>query len=195
MLKLYITPVIGDGLTMQTIRRPKYSAASFVSSHLWGMIDFGLEPTCIFVAEVTAPEHTTISGQTDVYSFPDDIDVQLGAQNANTLKNYLETRNIPANWAGNTDTYRSVVHVVGGMFQFMQRLNAFSPIPLFGSGITMETRFNQLSPTMQTALIAAANSMGYDTTSISGGLTLRLALKQLADSWTGGTIDVMGYSF
>ncbi len=131
-------------------------------------------------ANPSLAQHLLLIAHADVVALPANLDQQIGAQQA-VVQNALQTLNIPENWVQSSFTYRQVLRVVALIFQFMQRLNFVTVDRLFGSGITLSTRFNQLPQAMRQQLIAAANSLGYDTSSLSGTNTLRSILKTLAD--------------
>ena len=174
--RLYLVPMIQvvrppTGLT----RVPKYAHNSGVS---WAIMDFGLEPTAILCADVSAAQHTQLSTQSDVTAIPIDLDSQLGAQLA-TVESALEAINLPADWIQATHTYRLVLRMVTGVVRVAQRVHGIRGTVgrLFPAGVTLNTQYNQLAPGIQSALVQAAAGMGIDHSSLTNTSTLRAILR------------------
>lgn len=180
--RLYLTPLSGSGTKLDP-RRPKYAADAESRDIPWAMMDFGAEPLCLFSADIPDDLHAQFAAQPDVLALPLNLDQAIGAQ-LTTVQNALESRNIPAQWILDTHTYRQVIRIVAQLCQFLQRLNGLTASRLFKSGITLDTRFNQLSVTMRQLLVDAATSFNYNTSSLSGTSTLRNILKTMADQWS-----------
>lgn len=190
--RLYVLPLITTTTPKGDRRDPKY-----LDTHLagveWSLMDMGDEPICLVAADVGA-EHAAFAAETDVLALPANLDQPLGAQLA-TVQNALEARNIPAGWVQSTHTYRQVVRVVAQAFQFLQRLQVVRPGRLFGGGVTLDTRFNQLPAAVRSALTAAATDLGYDTSGLTGTSTLRTILKTMADQWRQIELFIGGEAF
>ena len=175
-------------------RGPKYLKWRFSPTGLdvrWSAMDFGLEPVMLVWADVTNPQHTALSANTDVVSLPANIDNAISAGALNSVKAALEGLNIPAGWVTTGHTYRQVLRIVAGLFQFAQRFHGLHGERLFGGSFTMETQFRDLPQAVRTKLTQAAESHDYDTSALSGTSTVRQILKFLADQWDGEVI-VMG---
>lgn len=179
--RIYFMPVIGTGASRADGRRPKYDDTDLLGI-TWSMMDFGNEPFCIVAADVTPSQHTTLAAHADVLSPPADLDQQIGLQ-LTTVQNALETANMPANWVQSTHTYRTVVRAAAAFCQFMQRLQAFYTGKIFTGGVTLSTTFGSLPAGVRTVLIATANDLNFNTSSLSGSSTLRQIIKAMGDQW------------
>jgi hypothetical protein len=189
-LRYYIAPLIGTGASRDDARRPAYIADLGVQ---WGGLDFGLEPFMLVVADVTPAQHATISGNSDVISLPQNIDNQIAAS-LTAVQTALESINVPADWVTSGMTYRQIMRLVSAMFLFTQRLHGVASLRIFTGGVTLSTRFNQLPAGVRQNLLDAANSMSFDTSSLSGTSTIRQILKTMADQWGSQPINVGGFA-
>lgn len=189
--RLYLVPVIGTG-TRQEPRRAKYFSDFTRDTLPSSWMDFGLEPVMLVGADVTNDQHLSISANIDVVSIPANIDATISALALTQVQNALEGMNIPANWVTTAMTYRFVLRVVVGMFQFAQRYQGLGGGRLFGTGISLGTQFNQLPAAVRSRLIETAESFGYDTSSLSGNSTIRQILKFLGDQWGSKSIVLGG---
>lgn len=180
MIRFYIVPKIGDGLTPFTAFRPAYVSDLGVP---FGSMDYGREDTMLVGAEVTGAQHTAISANGDVTSIPLNLDDTVSAGALPTVQTTLEGLKIPAGWVTTSHTYRQVIGIVGRIFMLMQRfygLNAAATF--FEPGITLDTRINQLTANQRNRLQAAASALGLDTSFVTGPMTIRVVLKTWADA-------------
>ena len=184
--RVYLTPVIGTG-ALHDPRRAKYFYGVIAQ---FTAMDYGLEPTMLVVAEVSAAENTSISGNVDVTTVPANLDALLNGAGVTGAKNALEALNIPAGWVDTSLSWRNVLRVTAQMFQFAQRLSNTGATQLFPSGVTLSTQFSALPAAYQQALLDSANSFGWNTSSLSGTSTMRVILKTLADQWGNGPMTI-----
>lgn len=175
-LRFYVVPKTGDGQTPATGFRPKYIADLGVS---YSAMDYGLEDTFLVGVNVTGAQHTTLAANLDVIAIPLALDDQIGLTALSTVKNRLESLNVPSDWVQQTHTYRDVIRIVGKLFQFMQRFHARQVRRFFESGITLDTRVNQLTAPQRNALTDAASSLNLDTSVVTNTMPLRQALRLL----------------
>jgi hypothetical protein len=187
--RLYFIPEQSAVVNGVPCRFPKYlgwrdiAPLAGVEGIGFSALDYGFEPVFLVGAEVTAAQHAILAAQTDVLAVPANLDNNLSAAAVTATRNFLEILNVPAVWVTTAQTYRQVVRVIGGLFQFMQRLHGIQPSRLFQAGTTLSTQYSQLPANSRASLLQAAQSFGYDTTSLSGTSTLRQILKVLADQW------------
>jgi hypothetical protein len=187
MTRLYLMPVIGSGASQGDARRPKY-ADTHLADLPWGMIDYGAEPACMVgVQDIPDAAHTALAAEPDCVALPLNLDAAIGAQ-LNQVQNVIEALNVPAQWVQATHTYRQVARLVTAMFQFMQRLDGIGFGRLLNGTVTLNTRFNQLPQATRGKLIEAAQSMNFDTSSLSSTSTIRTILKAMADQW--GVLEI-----
>ena len=176
---LYILPIINVGT--EGARIAKYLNTLPVS---WAMIDYGQQPSALAAADLTPAQNTALVANSDVFAIPDNLDSTIVGVAA--FKQAFEGIFIPAQWITGSETYRSVLRSVWGMFATLQRYVNISgnPAPIInGTTVTLSTQFRNLDVQVQTDLIATANSLGLDISGLSGNNTLRNILKSLSDSW------------
>ena len=185
--RLYLAPLVIDTFMGHTRRRPKYIIDN---SSDWSGMDYGLESVMLVAAEVTALQHTTIAANTDVIAFSEDLDETVSLVNLTLLRSGVEGLRIPAGWVDQTIPYRRLARFAAGLFLLFQRLHANVNVTVFETGVTLDTRINQLSAARRQALQDAAQQLNLDISGITGPMTLRAALKLLADQF--GPIGIGG---
>ncbi len=148
-------------------------------------MDYGLEAVMLIAADIQAADHTTISANADVVSIPANIDANLTAAGVTQTKAALEAINIPAEWVTTALTYRQVLKQVAKVFQFFQRLHGLGAGQVFTGGVNADTVFSSLPQAAKLSLSAAADSFGFDKTTVSGSSTLRQIFKAMADQFSG----------
>ena len=200
--RLYIVPRAGLG-TKADAYVPKYFAGTtkiIGNGQAWSAADYGSDGWFIAAANLNASDDALVIGQPDAFGLPFDLSQTLTAGQVTNVQTKLEAANIPAGWVSTGFTWRQVVHIVLGMFLFLQRFNGIwaqqnngPPIPLFGGGITLSTTFGSLPLAVRTALISTGQSFGFDTSGLTSGTTIRIILKAMADAfgamqfWLGST--------
>lgn len=189
--RLYLVPVVGTG-TRADPRRPKYFADGTVTGG-WGGADYGFEPWMVVGADLSTADNATIAGQADTLVLPANLDGLLTAGNVTTVQTKLEAIFVPADWVTTAQTWRQVVRIVLGMFGLLQRFHGIhGNVRLFGSGITLETTFSQLSQTVRDELQLTASSLGVSTAGIVGATSIRQAWKILSDQMQDRGVVING---
>ena len=191
MNRLYIAPIIGDG-GIVTPYRPKYMDGTGFG---WTIIDYGSAPICILcVKDITPAFHSTLSLNADIYSFPTDFDINLTGQDVTDISDILEVLKVPAGWVNASLTFRQVLRSIGGIFFFSQRYYGNTGgLSIFDGGTTLNTQFDQLPSQKQTDIINAAESLGYNSSGLSGNLTIRNMLKDMSDAWGNREIQICSF--
>lgn len=198
--RIYIVPAVESTINGRLFRNPKYFGGYKVAPDVglenlqWSAMDYGFEPVYMVAADVSVAQHTILSGKADVLSAPTNITANLTAAAVTTVKNFLESINIPAGWVTTLLTYAQVLKIVAGLFQFMQRLHTIHPTKLFQPGTTLATTFGELPVDTQLAIAEAGNSFGYNTTALTPNTTLRSILKYLADQWGTDPISLGAFN-
>lgn len=153
-------------------------------------MDYGAEGLYLIKADLTAAQRTALSAQVDALVVPTNLDATVSALAVNRIQTQFEAVNLPAEWVTTLLTYRQVLRVVRKIIVFRQRLRGMFDEPLFSGGVTLDTRWNQLSATVQQRLRDTAASLNLDTSSITNNSTLRQILRvvasQLPDAEFGG---------
>jgi hypothetical protein len=180
--RLYLVPAIGTGAPTDP-RRPKYLSAMAVA---YSGMDYGFQPVFLIAADLSPANDAAVIANPDAFGFPFDLSPQLSGGDANAASTALESFFIPGNWITGAITWLTVARTTAGMFQYLQRLNGVlgNVILLDGTGNkTLNTQFNQIDPTIQAAIIDAAQSLGYDTSFIQNNTQVRALIKNFADQW------------
>lgn len=196
-VRFYIVPKTGDGLTPDTAFSPKYVAELLDSTQpgRWRVRDYGMEPVMLVGANVTPEEHATITNNVDVISIPQNLDATISLTALSTVQNRLEALRIPAAWVTTSNTYRDVLRVVYRVFSVFGRFWALYGKTVFESGITLDTRMNEMTAGQRNALSnVLTNSLGLgDLSWITNTATMRQVLKGAADRLPAGSL--MGETF
>lgn len=175
--RFYMVPKIGTGIVGAFDPfRPKYIADLGVN---YRALPYGSENAFLVAADVTDPQHTSIAGNPDVSSFPQNLDAQVGA-NLATVQAELESWNLPGSWVSAQNTYRQILRQLANVLLFAQRFNGLFIGRIFTSGITLDTTVSQLTQTQRDRLKAAGNALGLDYSAVTGATTIRQLLRGLA---------------
>jgi len=184
--RLYIVPVIGTGSGRDDARRPKY----FETLSDWSAMDYGFEPVMVVGADLSVSDDASVSAQPDVTALPFDLAPQLTSGQVTAVRTALEALHIPALWVTTADTWLGVVRSVLGMFSFLQRFGGIYarqtgtvPPSMFTGGVTLNTTFGSLPLAVRTALMSTADSFGISTAGLTASTTVRVILKNLADTF------------
>jgi len=181
--QLYVMPVTGIG-TEEDSRRPKYADTDLAGFN-WAAMDFGNEPMMLVATETNA----ALGAEPDVLTVPLNLDQNLGAGAVTVVQNYLEARFIPADWVTTSLTYRQVLRSVVAIFTVMQRAQGLGLARLLdGSSVSLSTTFGSLPQPVRAKLVAAAQSLHFDTSSLSGASTLRQIFKALMVQFSGSIV-------
>ncbi len=176
----YVIPKSGDGLTAATAFAPKYcrslSADGITTA---ASMDYGREALFVIGANLTSAEIASLIANPDVLAIPPLANLVAAGAVAN-VQNKLEAVNLPADWVTSLLTWQQVLARVLRLVVLMQRFNGFFG-RLFATGITLDSRINQIPATPRAALNQAAQSLGADTSTILGTILIRAALVIVAD--------------
>jgi hypothetical protein len=186
MARFYLVPKIGVGTVPDPFRakyvRPDELGAGWNIVGRYVSMDYGFENAFLVKADVTPSEHTTLSAQTDVLAVPADLDTLVSGAALPTVQSKLEALNLPASWVTTSHTYRQVMRTVRRVITFMQRYQGLFPADrVFAAGITLDTRLNQMTAAQRSRLQDVAVSLGLDTSGVTNTLTIRQALRVMAD--------------
>jgi len=170
-MSFFIVPIEGAG-TKADPRRPKYIPALGVQ---WSMCD--LDEAAIVWAATSPSQDTAVDANADATLIPP---LQNSVNVAQTQA-ALEALNIPAQWITSAMTYRTVLRVVVGIAQFIQRTEGL------GQKLTLAGRLDltmsQIPVAIRDALLAAADSLNIDRSAIVGTTTVREALRDLGQQF------------
>ncbi len=189
-MPLYFMPTATNARGKVT---PKYGDTFLSAGFSVGMIDFRGEGHCLAHSACDAATDSAIVANADVHRLPDNLDVNLTAGQVTAVSNHLEANHIPADWVTTAFTWRQVLRLVVGLYQFIQRYKGLGgPGPIFGGAVTLSTTFAGLPQGARNALTATANSFGYDTSALSGASTVRQILRAMAQQWGAAQLLING---
>lgn len=161
---------------------PKYTSGENIEK--WGISPNGKDPMCLaMIRQMNPLQYEFIRSQPDVYEFPQNLDVAIGGAESTAIKALLDPLNVPVNWVNASQTYREVARTICSQFYFANRLTRYYPSPILSEGRTLNTQWSNLSAGLQSAMMAAADSFGYNKTILSGNTTIRNIYKDFADQW------------
>lgn len=182
-VRFYLLPIETTGNT----RGPKYFKWRFCQDCTLDVPrstkDYGLRPTALVAADVTPEQHTFLAGQPDVTSVPANIDNNISAAALLTVRSALEGLKVPGNWVTTGHTYREVLRAVAGLFQFAQRHHALHGEMLVESNVNLDLVWSEVPASKRQRVQETADSLGYDTSPVTGAWTLRETLQYLANLW------------
>ena len=181
MIRFYILPIISvyDESVDANVRKPKYI---HVLSE-WGMMDYGLIDAALAVAEVTQAQHEQIMANPDVEVAPENIDQNISDIAIPRVKAVMEQLRIPAGWVDNTYTYREILRMLAGLFQFAQRYWGMHGEVLIDNQAQLDLRWNQIPLASRNRIKATADDLGYDHSEVQNTWLIRQILKYLGDQW------------
>jgi hypothetical protein len=182
VIQFYFIPVLEVGNS----RGPDYLFGSVNPTGLqvqWSCKDYGsLSSALICAVNAEQVDHDFLAAQAGVYQWPANLDENLPQAERSAVTSYLEAQFVPANWISPSDTRRTALRTVTGMYLFMQRLTALSGESPLTWGITLNTQYRNLSSQQQTWLQDAATTLGYPW-NVAANDTIRIILKEMADEW------------
>lgn len=184
-LRFYLVPMVEcvrNGNPLPNSRCPKYFVASTVQ---WGAMDYGAEPIFLVLGDVTAQQHTQLSNQSDVTHIVqyDSLDSNIPGGAVTAVQNGLENLNIPGQWVSTAYTWRVVLRVVAGCFQLSQRVHGMNGRSVFREGVDLSRTWGSLPGGIQQDILDAADSFGWDYSTVTPSWTLRQILRHLAEQW------------
>ena len=202
MIRFYILPiesvVLGDG---NIARGPKYFQWQFdpdppaLVAAKWSLMDYGLIDAALVVADVTQVQHDTLLLNSDVTSPPENIDQNIAAGAIPAVQSALEALRIPADWVTTAFTYRQILRMIAGLFQFAQRHHGMHNEQLIDSQAQLDLRWNQIPLARRGRIQATADSLGYDYSAVQPTWLVRRILKHLGDQWGSKPFIIGGYEF
>lgn len=176
-IRLYVVPVVH--LTSPVYEVPKYLPHRFnpplagLEGVPWAWVTYLLEDVGIIVADVTVAQDALLVGQADVLGVPPLDNTIPNATARNKVRNVLEAANVPGTWVNTGMTYRSVLRVVLGLFQFHNRAVARLARRVWDGSISLSTTISQLPQSVVDHLRGAADDLGLDYSAVTGATTLR----------------------
>lgn len=199
--KAHVVPMIEEQHPSRppgTMRRvPKYHSTIYPGTK-WFALDYGSEDTALLGLEADETIHALLTAESDVLTVPTthpSWDTNPTAGQATTAANFLEGLNIPGNWIDTGDTWRSIIRVTGGAFQFNQRFFGLTGQAFFTNqpGVTLNTVYSSLPQWAKDAMVQAASDLSLNTAGLSPSSTIRQILKSMGDQFDNRALNLAGY--
>jgi len=186
----YIIPVMLVISGGTEYRGPSYLLWRFNEDGLdvrWSMRDYGGigETTMIVCVEATAEQHAWLAAQAGVFAIPADLDATPSPAELAAFEAHLETISIPSDWITPSDTWRTALRTVLGMFATAGKYAVITGESILDSGIALNTQFRNYPQYVQDALAQIAINKGYPWEEVKDNWTTRILFKWFADQWPG----------
>lgn len=189
MIQFYLLPIE----RIDNYRGPSYfdfKGHESIAGHIqldigeqWSMKDYGSIDMSVLAFTAAEAKHTDLIGRANVYQFPENLDVTMVLADRQALNTYLEAHGIPGDWLKQGDTFRYSLRTITAMFLYLQRALAILGYPADPfAGLTLNTRYGQLTTAYQNALSQAASELGY-TWGVAANDQIRKIWKDMADQW------------
>lgn len=191
MWRVHLMPMTGTGSSRLDPRIPKY-LAEFTNDY-WQLVDYGSQDVCLVALNASNTVHTTLGGNSDVYTFPEDMSGNPTGGGVAQLNDAFESLSIPGNWINASFSYGTILRRIIGMFILNQRYwvirgntagNGRHSILDAGLNATVD----QVGSV--TDLNSAASSLGLDSSGVTGSTLIREMLRIFAAQF-----DTRPYTF
>lgn len=153
-------------------------------------IDYGEIDVAIVGAELEDTVIATLQAQSDIQFIPANLDLNPNTNAVNAVVTFLEGLNIPANWVDTSYTYRGILKITLGFFQYMQRLTSINGgrDPFSADNVSLGDTYGSLSPQWQGWITQAALELELVTQAQLDAVdlstwTIRRILKWMGDQW------------
>lgn len=183
MNRFYILPVVEvqEENPPRMMRKAKYLHEMDTPSG--GMRDYGLIDAAVAAADVTQEQHESLVANLDVVSPPEDLDQNVSDIAIPKIKAVMEQLRIPAGWVDTTFTYRQVLRMIVGLFQFAQRHWGLHGEVLIDNAGQLDLRWNQIPQERRERILATADALGYEYDEVENSWLVRRIFKYLGDQW------------
>ena len=184
-MSFFLVPIIGTGTHSDPLR-PKYVADMGIPNV--SFVRFGA--SAITYANATPADEATIGANADAVVVPP-LDNTIGSGALSAVQAEIEALNMPAGWVSVGMTYRSVLRVLVGMAQLIQRVTG-----ILGSAPVIAGHLNDtigsFSVAIRNAIAQACDDLGINRTNITGSTTLRAALLDFGQQFIAGRTITLG---
>jgi len=158
----------------------------------YNIVYFGENDVALAAVNVSSAEHDALKAQSDVISFPADINKKITQAVINSTTTQLESLNIPVDWLKPSLTYKQILKRFMRIFRVFVRVQKRFPNKTFKSGLVLSKKLNELSQETKTSLESIANEFNTDLTNKPGSMPVRVAIKLLMDSQQGNNEGLRG---
>lgn len=184
MIRFYLLPIERNG----NGRGPKY----FVwrgdpnppgIAARWSMKDYGSIDMAILAADITQADHDALILNSDVYTFPENLDVTMTQAERSTMNTYLEAHGLPGDWLAAGETFKSAARTITGMMLYQAQVCGILGYPTDPYvGLTLNTQYRNIPNPMHDAMAQAASDLGY-IWNVGANDQIRRIFKMMAEQW------------
>lgn len=191
MNRIYLMPLV---VNAEGAREPKYRSEYLVEGVGAAVLPYGLEPVCLVrLTDIDLTVHALLNAHADVTAVPENIDQDIDAQ-LTIVEAKLDDLQIPRQWVTSNTSYRSMLRVVAGIFE-LENIRTGAGIgaaQLLSGGVTLATKWSQLSAAAKNSLTALALQLELDTSAVTNNTTVRQMWKILVDQRSSITVQLQG---
>ena len=189
MIRFFVLPTETVGI----YRGPKYFHWRYDPDPpgvdcLWSAKLYGRAPACVLAADIARPDHDRLALLRDVFAFPVHLDGNIPGSDRSRLGKVLDRLRIPKYWLTGAITYREALRTISCMCAYMLELDKLGGDP-FNWGVSLETRWCELSAQQKDWIKGAAWACGYTIGFIMVNTQLQQILKGMADQFGGKPIS------
>jgi hypothetical protein len=163
------------------------------------LMDYGFVPSGLILAkDIPQAEHDALILNSDVFSFPDNLDQPVTNQSG--IDDFFEAINLPTDWMTPATTYREFMRQTAGMFQFNQRYGGIAAaetgqLHSIFDNANLNTRLRQMTDDEERWFRETATSFGFPGENINDSSRLRQLVKSAGDFWAGQPFFMGGVEF
>jgi hypothetical protein len=200
MIELFLIPmiVVGTNRFGQPHKAPKYihDDPNVIG---YSAVRYSRVSEAIVAVEADQTTLNALAGESDVFRMADDstIDNTINNGQRNSIRNFLEARDIPAQWVNTGDTRREIIRGLAGIFLFAQRVEGRTGEGLKESfqqaGISLDSTWSSLPQSAKDILTETADSFGWTNPGFTGSTTIREILIFMSQQFEGTPISIGGY--
>lgn len=197
MIRYYVMPIITVPVGDRLVRIPKYifheGNEGGVAVQLWSPMDYGLIDACIVACMLTQEQHEILVAEPDCVAAPEILDNAISEIAIPKVQQVLEALRIPADWVTSAYTYRQILRMMAGLFQFAQRHHGLHNEALIDNVDQLDITWSVIPADRKARILQTADSLGYVYTDVTSTWTVRRILKYLGDQW-GTRVFLFGFT-
>ncbi len=149
----------------------------------WSGYYYGIIPAMLIAADVSQEQHDQLVAETDVAGAPIDIDTYVTTAAIPKIQTVLEALRIPAMWVDETYTYRQLLRMVAGLFQFSDAYFGQYREALIDNQAQLDLTWEQVPIDRREKIKTIARQFRWDYAIVTREWSVRQTLKYLADQW------------
>lgn len=186
-MRLYLQPKIGAGTHLDPFR----AAYVFPDTIRVGLaplsrcMDYGKHNVFLveYLPDLSGADHATLIGLPGVVAFPLNLNATIGASLA-TVQAAFDNAEMPHDGLTTAHTFLDAARRAVRMIHLAQKIDGMVQTRLFPNGLTLDSLLSDLTANQRTRMNNAAQALGLDTSNLTLGMSIRAALRSLADQFS-----------